>query len=81
MNTDARADASQVIVLSTSTNPGSYVYLNNSGALTSSGGIGINVQTAADYSPVTIINAGTINAALLGIVTATGYANSDISIT
>ena len=72
VNTDARADASQVIVLSTSTNPGSYVYLNNSGALTSSGGIGINVQTAADYSPVTIVNAGTIKAALLGIFTATG---------
>ena len=81
VNTDARADASQVIVLSTSTNPGSYVYLNNSGALTSSGGIGINVQTAVDYSPVTIVNAGAINAALLGIFTATGYATSDISIT
>jgi outer membrane autotransporter protein len=81
INTDARADASQVIVLSTSTNPGSYIDLANSGALTSSGGIGINVQTAADDSPVTIVNAGTINAGQLGIFTATVYTNSDISIT
>ena len=81
INTDTRADASQVILLSTSANPGSYIHLYNSGALTSSGGIGINVQTAADDSPVTIVNAGTINAALLGIFTATVNSNSDISIT
>ncbi|MFZ2017517.1 MAG: hypothetical protein WAU90_02430, partial [Methyloceanibacter sp.] len=34
INTDTRADASQVILLSTSANPGSYIHLYNSGALT-----------------------------------------------
>jgi len=64
VNTDARQNVGNVIDLFTDTNPGSSIYLNNSGDLTSAAGRGIRTLTERADSRNDVINTGDIDAEL-----------------